>query len=199
MSQPSLFDLAPERHVWKVSEVTERIGDMIEGSFEQVWIEGEVSNYRPAQSGHLYFTLKDSRSQIRCVCFRDQARMLKFRPEDGLQVTMRGSLGVYEPRGEYQIYVSHIEPVGLGALQLAFEQLKKKLQEEGLFDQARKRPLPVLPRCIGVVTSSKGAAIGDILRVLKRRFANVHVQIYPVSVQGDGAAAEIVHALRYFN
>jgi exodeoxyribonuclease VII large subunit len=199
MSQTLLFDLQPERRVWKVSELTEQIGALLEGAFRDVWIEGEVSNYRPAQSGHLYFTLKDARSQIRCVCFRDQARLLKFRPEDGLHITLRGSLGVYEPRGEYQIYVTHIEPVGLGALQLAFEQLKKQLQEEGLFEEARKRPLPVLPHCIGIVTSPSGAAIRDILRVLKRRFANVHVQLYPVKVQGDGAAGEIAAALRYFN
>ncbi len=198
-NQASLFDLTPQRRVWKVSELTQQVGNLLEGNFPDVWVEGEVSNYRPAQSGHLYFTLKDAQAQIRCICFRDQLRGIKFRPDNGLQVTVRGSLGVYETRGEYQIYVSHIEPVGLGALQLVFEQLKKKLQDEGLFDESRKKPLPVLPRCIGVVTSSKGAAIGDILRVLKRRFANVHVQIYPVSVQGDGAAAEIVHALRYFN
>jgi exodeoxyribonuclease VII large subunit len=199
MSQTLLFDLQPQRRVWKVSELTEQIGALLEGAFRDVWIEGEVSNYRPAQSGHLYFTLKDARSQIRCVCFRDQARLLKFRPEDGLHITLRGSLGVYETRGEYQIYVTHIEPVGLGALQLAFEQLKKKLQEEGLFDQARKKPLPVLPHCIGVVTSPSGAAIRDILRVLKRRFANVHVQLYPAKVQGDGAAGEVAAAVRYFN
>src|ERR1700747_464974 len=131
MSQSSLFDvnLMPQRRVWKVSELTQQICDLLEGNFPDVWVEGEVSNFRPAQSGHLYFTLKDARSQIRCVCFRDQARMLKFRPEDGLHVKVRGSIGVYEPRGEYQVYVSHIEPVGAGALQLAFEQLKKKLQE----------------------------------------------------------------------
>jgi exodeoxyribonuclease VII large subunit len=199
MSQTSLFDLMPERHVWRVSELTERIGALLEGAFRDVWIEGEVSNYHPAQSGHLYFTLKDGRSQIRCVCFRDQARGLKCRPEDGLHITVRGSLGVYEVRGEYQVYVTHIEPVGLGELQFAFEQLKRKLQEEGLFDPGRKKPLPVLPRCIGVVTSPTGAAIRDILRVLKRRFANVHVQIYPVKVQGEGAAGEIVAALRHFN
>ncbi len=199
MSQATLFDLMPQRRVWKVSELTECLAELLERAFRDIWIEGEVSNYRPAQSGHLYFTLKDSRSQIRCVCFRDQARTLKFRPEDGLHITVRGSLGVYEVRGEYQVYVTHIEPVGLGALQLAFEQLKKKLQEEGLFDEARKKPLPVLPRCIGVVTSPAGAAIRDILRVLKRRFANVHVQLYPVKVQGEGAAGEIVAGLRYFN
>jgi len=199
MSQASLFDVMPKRQIWKVSELTERVRDLLEGAFGDVWVEGEVSNYHSAQSGHLYFTLKDARSQIRCVCFRDQARSLKFRPEDGLHVTVRGSLGVYEARGEYQIYVSYIEPVGLGALQLAFEQLKKKLEAEGLFDEARKKPLPVLPHWIGIVTSPTGAAVRDILRVLKRRFANVHVQIYPVKVQGEGAAADIAAGVRYFN
>ncbi|MGC2416904.1 MAG: exodeoxyribonuclease VII large subunit [Candidatus Acidiferrales bacterium] len=201
MSQTPLFDfdIMPERHIWRVSEITERVGELLEGEFPDVWIEGEVSNFKASQAGHLYFTLKDARAQLRCVCFRDQVRGLKFRPEDGLHITVRGSLGVYEMRGEYQLYVSHIEPVGLGALQLAFEQLKKKLEGEGLFAEARKRPLPVLPRCIGVVTSPSGAAIRDILRVLKRRFANVRVQLYPVKVQGDGAAVEIAAALRYFS
>src|SRR5580704_12339115 len=199
MSQTLLFDLQPQKRVWKVSEITDQISAILEGTFPDVWVEGEVSNYRPAQSGHLYFTLKDSRAQIRCVCFRDQARLLKFRPDDGLHVTVRGSLGVYETRGEYQVYVSHIEPEGLGALQVAFEQLKKQLDGEGLFDAERKKPLPVLPRCIGVISSPSGAAIRDILRVLKRRFANVHVQLYPVRVQGDGAAADIAAAFRYFN
>src|ERR1700741_1479458 len=199
MSQASLFNLMPERRVWKVSELTDRIRDLLESAFFDIWVEGEVSNCRAAQSGHLYFTLKDARAQIRCICFRDQARGLKFRPEDGLHVTVRGSISVYDVRGEYQIYVTNIEPVGLGALQLAFEQLKKKLQAEGLFDQARKKPLPVLPRCIGVVTSPTGAAIRDILRVLKRRFPNAHVSLYPVKVQGAGAAAEIVLGLQYFN
>jgi exodeoxyribonuclease VII large subunit len=201
MSQTPLFDfdIMPERHVWRVSEFTERLSELLEGEFPDVWIEGEVSNFHAAQSGHLYFTLKDARAQLRCVCFRDQARGLKFRPEDGLHITVRGSLGVYEMRGEYQLYVSHIEPVGLGALQLAFEQLKKKLKGEGLFEEARKRPLPLLPRCIGVVTSPSGAAIRDILRVLRRRFANVHVQLYPVKVQGDGAASDIAAGLRHFS
>ena len=199
MNQTSLFDLKPERHVWKVSELTGRIRELLEGAFEDVWVEGEISNCHAAQSGHLYFTLKDARAQIRCVCFRDQARLLKFRPEDGLLVTARGSISVYDQRGEYQIYVSHLAPAGLGALQLAFEQMKKRLEAEGLFDPARKKPLPVLPRCIGVITSPTGAAIRDILRVLKRRFANLHVQIFPVKVQGDGAAAEIAAALRHFN
>src|ERR1700758_3167425 len=198
MSQASLFNLMPERRTWKVSELTAHIRELLESALPDVWVEGEVSNCHAAQSGHCYFTLKDSKAQIRCVCFRDQMRGLKFKPEDGLHITVRGALSVYDARGEYQIYVTNIEPVGLGALQLAFEQLKKKLQAEGLFEQARKKPLPVLPRCIGVVTSPTGAAIRDILRVLKRRFPNAHVRLYPVKVQGDGAAKEIATAVNYF-
>ncbi|MGA9179825.1 MAG: exodeoxyribonuclease VII large subunit, partial [Candidatus Acidiferrales bacterium] len=199
MSQASLFNLMPERRTWKVSELTAHIRELLESALPDVWVEGEVSNCHAAQSGHCYFTLKDAKAQIRCVCFRDQMRGLKFKPEDGLHITVRGALSVYDARGEYQIYVTNIEPVGLGALQLAFEQLKKKLQGEGLFDQARKKPLPVLPRCIGVVTSPTGAAIRDILRVLKRRFPNAQVSVYPAKVQGTGAAAEIVQGLQYFN
>ncbi|MGA7914861.1 MAG: exodeoxyribonuclease VII large subunit [Candidatus Acidiferrales bacterium] len=199
MSQASLFNLMPERRTWKVSELTARIRELLESALPDVWVEGEVSNCHAAQSGHCYFTLKDAKAQIRCVCFRDQMRTLKFKPEDGLHITVRGSLSVYDARGEYQIYVTNIEPVGLGALQLAFEQLKKKLHSEGLFDQARKKPLPVLPRCIGVVTSPTGAAIRDILRVLKRRFPNAQVSVYPTKVQGTSAAGEIVQALEYFN
>ena len=189
----------PERRTWKVSELTTRIRELLEGTLPDISVEGEVSNCRAAQSGHYYFTLKDARAQIRCVCFRDQMRGIKCKPEDGLHITVRGSLSVYDARGEYQIYVTHIDPVGLGALQLAFEQLKKRLLEEGLFAPAGKKPLPVLPRCIGVVTSPTGAAIRDILRVLKRRFPNAQVSLFPVKVQGAGSAVEIVQALRYFN
>jgi exodeoxyribonuclease VII large subunit len=199
MNQASLFNLIPERRIWKVSDLTTRIRELLEGNLSDISVEGEVSNCRAAQSGHYYFTLKDARAQIRCVCFRDQMRGIKCKPEDGLHITVRGSLGVYDARGEYQIYVTNIDPVGLGALQLAFEQLKKRLLEEGLFDEARKKLLPVLPRCIGVVTSPSGAAIRDILRVLKRRFPNAQVTLFPVKVQGAGAAVEIVQALRYFN
>src|SRR6202041_2760496 len=199
-----LFDLSPEnlvpkRRIWKVSELTARIRDLLEDEFPEIWVEGEVSNLHAAQSGHLYFTLKDAKSQLKCVCFRDQLRGLKFRPEDGLQVTVRGGLSIYDARGEYQIYVSQIEPVGLGALQLAFEQLKKRLEADGLFDAARKKALPMLPRRIGVVTSPTGAAVRDIVRVLRRRFPNACVQIYPVKVQGEGAAKEIVAGLKNFN
>jgi exodeoxyribonuclease VII large subunit len=198
MTQFSL-NLMPEKHVWRVCELTLRLRDVLEAEFPDVWVEGEISNFRAAQSGHLYFTLKDEKAQIRCVCFRDQVRGLRFRPEDGLKVTARGGVSVYDARGEYQIYVSHIEPVGLGALQLAFEQLKKTLEAEGLFDAERKKPLPVMPRRIGIVSSPQGAAIQDILRVLRRRFPNLHVTLFPVKVQGEGAAEEIVRAIRHFN
>jgi len=193
------LNLAPERKVWSVSELTTRIRDLLVSEFADVWVEGEVSNCHEAQSGHLYFTLKDARAQVRCVCFRNQFRLLKFRPEDGLKVTVRGSISVYEARGEYQIYVEHIEPVGLGALQLAFEQLKKRLEAEGLFDPARKKPLPVLPRRIGLVTSPRGAAVRDVVRILRRRFPNVHLILFPVRVQGDGAARDIVEAIQFFS
>jgi len=193
------LNLAPERKIWSVAELTARISGVLTSQFSNLWVEGEVSNFRPAQSGHLYFTLKDSKAQAKCVCFRMQAMRLKFRPEDGLKIIVRGSISVYEPRGEYQIYVEHIEPSGVGALQLAFEQLKKRLAAEGLFDEARKKPLPMLPRRIGVVTSPTGAAIRDVIRILRRRFPNLHLIVYPVRVQGEGAAEEIAAALNYFN
>ncbi len=193
------FNLAPERKVWSVSELPSRIRDLLAATFPDIWVEGEISNCHEAQSGHVYFTLKDARAQVRCVCFRNQVRLLKFRPEDGLHVTVRGSVSVYEPRGEYQIYVEHVEPVGVGALQLAFEQLKKRLEAEGLFDPARKKPLPVLPRRIGLVTSPRGAAVRDVVRILRRRFPNVHLILFPVRVQGEAAAGDIVEAIRHFN
>ncbi len=196
---PLQLPLMPERKVWSVSDLTARIRDLLAGEFAGVFVEGEVSNAHAAQSGHLYFTLKDARAQIRCVCFRNQLVRLKFRPEDGLHVTVRGTIGVYEARGEYQIYVEHAEPVGLGALQLAFEQLKKRLEAEGLFDEARKKPLPMLPRRVGLITSPRGAAVRDVVRILRRRFPNLHVIAYPVRVQGEGAAAEIVAAIKHFN
>jgi exodeoxyribonuclease VII large subunit len=189
----------PSRKIWSVGDLTARIRDLLTGEFTDIQVEGEVSNARAAQSGHLYFTLKDPRAQLRCVCFRQQLMRLKFRPEDGLHVLVRGSVSVYENRGEYQMYVEHVEPVGRGALQLAFEQLKRRLDEEGLFDPARKKPLPVLPRCIGLVTSPSGAAVRDVVRILRRRFPNHHLMLYPVRVQGEGAAGEIAAALRYFD
>jgi exodeoxyribonuclease VII large subunit len=193
------FNLQPTRQILTVSELTARIRDLLTRNFTDIFVHGEISNCRPAQSGHIYFTLKDDRAQVRCVFFKQQQRGIKFRPEDGLQVTVRGSISVYEQRGEYQIYVEKIEPVGLGALQLAFEQLKKRLEAEGLFDPARKKPLPLLPSRIGLITSPRGAAERDVVRILARRFPNVHLTVYPVRVQGEEAAGEIVKALKFFN
>jgi exodeoxyribonuclease VII large subunit len=199
MAKPFQLPLMPRRTIWSVSDLTGRIRDLLAGEFTDVFVEGEVSNAHAAQSGHLYFTLKDNNSQIRCVCFRMQLARLKFRPEDGLHVTVRGSISVYEARGEYQFYVEHVEPVGLGALQLAFEKLKKRLEAEGIFDPERKKSLPVLPQCVGLITSPRGAAVRDIVHILQRRFPNLHVIVYPVHVQGEGAAGEIVQAIRYFD
>jgi len=186
----------PTRRIFTVTELTVRVRDHLEERFFEVWVEGELSGVKLWNTGHLYFTLKDSSSLLKGLMFRSALRYLKFKPADGLRVVARGKISVYEPKGEYQIVCEHLEPQGLGALQLAFDQLRKRLQAEGLFDVARKRPLPALPRKIGVVTSLDGAAIRDILKVLRRRYRNVHVVIRPTRVQGDGAAAEIAHALR---
>jgi exodeoxyribonuclease VII large subunit len=183
------------RPIYTVSQLTSEIKGLLERNFDHVWVEGEISNLRVPTSGHVYFTLKDESAQVRAVMFRMQNRLLKFEPEDGLQVVGYGRVTVYEPRGEYQIVLDHMEPRGLGALQLAFEQLKERLSREGLFDPARKRPLPPLPQKIGVVTSPTGAAIRDILQIIDRRFANVHILLYPVRVQGPGAAQEIARAV----
>jgi exodeoxyribonuclease VII large subunit len=185
-----------ERRILTVTELTVRVRDLLETAFLEVWVEGELSNCRVWNTGHLYFTLKDSATQIRAVIFRSALRYLKFKPADGLRVVARGRLSVYEPKGEYQLVCEHLEPQGLGALQLAFDQLKQRLQREGLFDQARKRPLPSLPRKIGVVTSLDGAAIHDIVKVLRRRYVNAHVIIRPTRVQGEGAAGEVARGLR---
>jgi exodeoxyribonuclease VII large subunit len=179
----ALFEFAPQRKVYSVSELSQELKILLERKFPDVWVTGEVSNFRTASSGHFYFTLKDAHAQLRAVCFRNQARYLKFKPQDGIAVIARGHLSVYEARGEYQLYVEYLEPAGLGALQLAFEQLKQKLAAEGLFDSARKKTLPLLPRTVGVVTSPTGAVIQDILRVLHRRFPNINVLLYPVKVQ----------------
>src|SRR5437660_12655635 len=184
------------RAVFTVTELTVRVRDLLETEFVEVWVEGELSNCRFWNTGHLYFTLKDSTAQIRGVIFRSALRYLKFKPADGLRIVARGRLSVYEPKGEYQLVCEHMEPQGLGALQLAFDQLKKRLQDEGLFDAARKRALPTLPRKIGIVTSMDGAAIRDIVKVLRRRYANAHLVIRPARVQGEGAAREIARALR---
>ena len=186
----------PTRRIYSVSELTGGIRALIESTFGEVWIEGEISNCKVWNTGHMYFTLKDGGAQIKAVMFRTAVRYLRFKPEDGLHVIARGRLTVYEPKGEYQIVCEHMEPHGLGALQLAFEQLKKKLHAEGLFDAARKRPLPALPRRIGIVTSLDGAALRDILKVLRRRAPNASVLIRPARVQGEDAAADVATALR---
>src|SRR3954463_6245772 len=184
------------RRVLSVTELTVRVRDLLEAEFFEVWVEGELSNCRVWNTGHLYFTLKDGASQVKAVIFRSALRYLKFKPADGLRVVARGRVSVYEPKGEYQLVCEHLEPHGRGALQLAFDQLKKRLQDEGLFDAARKRPLPALPRKIGIVTSLDGAAIRDIIKVLRRRYANAHLVISPARVQGEDAAPEIARALR---
>jgi len=194
-----VLDFQPQRKIYSVSELSQQIRNLLEKEFPDVWVVGEVSNFRAASSGHLYFTLKDESAQIRAVCFRNQARYLKFRPQDGISVIARGHLSVYETRGEYQLYIEYLEPAGVGALQLAFEQLKQKLAAEGLFDPGRKKPLPLLPRTVGVVTSPTGAVIRDILRVLRRRFRNMNVMLCPVKVQGEGAAEEIVEGIKTLN
>jgi exodeoxyribonuclease VII large subunit len=200
MSRPSVLEqLMRERKALSVSELTARLKMLIERQFVDVWVQGEISNFRPHSSGHWYFTLKDDGAMIKCACFRMQNRLIRFRPEDGLTVRARGKVSVYEGRGEYQILVEYIEPAGLGAQQLAFEQLKARLAGEGLFDPDRKRTLPMLPRRIGVVTSPTGAAIRDILRIIRRRNEAVSVLVAPARVQGDGAASEIARAIRDLN
>jgi exodeoxyribonuclease VII large subunit len=184
------------RQVFSVTELTAALREVVETRFAEVWVEGELSNARIWTTGHLYFTLKDGGAQLKGVMFRSTLRYLLFKPDDGLHVVVRGRLSVYDPKGEYQIVAEHMEPQGYGRLQLAFEQLKKKLAAEGLFDQGRKRPLPALPRRIGIVTSIDGAALRDIIRVLRRRYPNAHLVIAPSRVQGEDAAGEIVRALR---
>lgn len=185
--------------IYTVSSLTEQIKDLLEGHFEFVWVEGEISNFRVPTSGHFYMVLKDEGAQIRAVMFRPQARFLKFMPEDGMKVLAQGRVGVYQPRGEYQLILDYLEPLGIGALALAFEQLKKKLAAQGVFDESIKRPLPYLPRRVAVITSPTGAAIRDFLKVIRRRFANIEIILVPVKVQGEGATAEIVEALEVVN
>jgi exodeoxyribonuclease VII large subunit len=185
--------------VLTVTELTQEIKDLIEGQFPDLWVEGEISNLRIPPSGHIYFTLKDDFSQIRAVLFRTQARALRFDLEDGIHVVCRGRVSLYEKRGEYQIILEAMEPKGIGALQLAYLQLKEKLEKEGLFDPARKRPLPMVPQKIGIVTSPTGAVIRDMVHIIERRFQNVHILLYPARVQGEGASAEIAEGLDYFN
>ncbi len=186
-------------HVYSVSEITRDVRAILEAAFETVWIEGEISNFRLAASGHAYFVLKDHKAQIKCVLFRGQRVGMKFTPQDGDQVLLLGRVTVYEARGDYQVIVEAVEPRGLGALQKAFEQLKEKLAKEGLFDEDRKQPLPEMPWKIGIVTSPTGAAIRDLIHVIRRRNPKTSVLLYPAKVQGDGAAEEIARGIHELN
>jgi exodeoxyribonuclease VII large subunit len=188
-----------QRKIYSVSELSTEIRDMLERRFIDVWVEGEISNFKASTAGHLYFTLKDDRAHLSAVCFRNSARLLRFRPENGKLFRARGRVSTYEGRGEYQLVVEVLEPAGLGALQLAFEQLKEKLEKEGLFRQERKRPIPAFPRKIGIVTSPKSAALRDILSVLKRRHNAINVLIFPAEVQGDGASLQVMEGIDCLN
>jgi exodeoxyribonuclease VII large subunit len=193
------FDLAPERRIFTVSELNSAVRAVLDSEFQDIWVTGEISGLKQAASGHYYFTLKERESQVRCVAFRSSHRYWKFKPQDGLAILARGRIDVYEARGEYQLLVETIEPQGLGALQLAFEQLKKKLAAEGLFDKDRKRPLPRFPRRIGIVTSPRGAAIADMIHILSRRFPGLHIRLYPALVQGEGSVEEVRRGIEYFS
>lgn len=187
------------RHVWPVHELVAHVRELVERECGDVWVEGEISNYRPAPSGHVYFTLKDADAQLPIVLFRRQALLLRFRPEDGLHVLVRGRVSVYEQRGQMQLVAETMEPVGAGSLQLAFEQLKERLKAEGLFEAERKRPLPLFPRTVGIVTSPTGAVIRDFLNIVGRRHSGLNVLLCPVSVQGDSSPEEIEAALALLN
>ncbi len=198
MTDQFTLDFAAPRRTYTVSELTDAIRDALDRVFQDIWVAGEISGVKLASSGHYYFTLKDESSQLRCVCFRASARFLRFKPQDGVAVIARGRLDVYQARGEYQMLVEALEPQGLGALQLAFEQLKKRLAGEGLFDPSRKRPLPRIPGRIGIVTSPQGAVIRDMLQILGRRFPGLHIRLWPAQVQGEGSVEEIVSGLEWF-
>jgi exodeoxyribonuclease VII large subunit len=191
---------APDRRVWVVRDLVAALRTSMEREYSDIWVEGEISNFRAhGSSGHLYFTLKDGDSQIRAVMFRSQAKLLRFRPEDGMLVVLRGRATVYERGGDLQLSAEYLEPKGAGALQIAFEQLKAKLESEGLFDSARKKKIPALPRCIGIVTSPQAAALRDILNILRRRHHSANLLIYPAQVQGEAAAGEVSTGIKYFN
>jgi exodeoxyribonuclease VII large subunit len=190
---------APLRRIWPVRDLVAQVRELIEQGFGDVWVEGEISNLRPAPSGHLYFTLKDAEAQLPVVLFRRQALLLRFRPEDGLHILVRGRASVYEQRGQLQLVAETMEPVGAGSLQLAFEQLKERLKAEGLFDAERKKPPPMFPRTVGIVTSPTGAVIRDFLNIVSRRHSGLNVLLFPVSVQGESAPAEIEAAIVELN
>lgn len=193
------FDFAPRRRIFSVSELNDAIAGLLGEEFDDIWVSGEISGAKVLGSGHCYFTLKERDSQIRCALFKGTARFMKFQPRDGIAVLARGRVDVFAPRGEYQLIVEQIEPQGHGALQLAFEQLKKKLDAEGLFARDRKRPMPVYPARIGIVTSPRGAVLSDMLHVMERRFPGLHIRVFPALVQGEGAVDEVVRAIEYFS
>lgn len=193
------LELFPERRTYTVSELNAAIRKLLDREFGIIWVSGEISGVKLAASGHAYFTLKDAGAQIRCVAFKSTLRYLKFKPQDGVAVIARGSLDVYDARGEYQLIVEFLEPQGYGALQFAFEQLKKKLAMEGLFDAARKRALPRFPSRVGIVTSARGAVISDMLNILSRRFPGLHIRLFPSLVQGEGSVEEVCRGIEYFS
>lgn len=194
------FSFRPaDRRTWKIRELVSAVRTSIEREFSDTWVEGEISNFRAHDSGHLYFTLKDESSQLSVVMFRSQAKLLRFRPENGMQIVARGRVTVYEDRGQLQLSAEYLEPKGAGALQVAFEQLKARLEAEGLFDIARKKAIPTLPRRIGIITSPKAAALRDILNVLLRRHFTANILIFPAQVQGEAAALEVTAGIRHFN
>jgi exodeoxyribonuclease VII large subunit len=194
-----VLQFGPERRALTVSELNASIRELLDREFSDLWVSGEISGTKLASSGHYYFTLKDAEAQLRCLCFRSTARFLKFKPQDGVAVLARGRIDVYEARGEYQLLVEALELQGHGALQLAFEQLKKKLAAEGLFEQARKRSLPRFPARIGIVTSRRGAVISDMIHILSRRFPGLHIRLFPAQVQGPGSIEEVCRGIEYFS
>lgn len=193
------FESPVTRRIWTVGDLVSEVRQHVEREYVDLWVEGEISNLRSAPSGHVYFTLKDGDAQLPAVLFRRQASLLRFKPADGLHVLLRGKVSVYEQRGQMQLVAEFLEPVGAGSLQIAFEQLKARLEAQGLFDAARKKSLPAFPRCVGIVTSPTGAVIRDFLNIVSRRHAGLHVLLYPASVQGEGAAAEVAAGITYFN
>ncbi len=187
------------RHIWSVGDLVSEVRVHVERAYGDLWVEGEISNLRPAPSGHIYFTLKDGDAQLPAVLFRKQASLLRFKPADGLHVLLRGKISIYEQRGQMQLVAEFIEPVGAGSLQIAFEQLKQRLESRGFFDPAGKKPLPAFPHCVGIVTSPTGAVIRDFINIVTRRHAGLHVLLYPALVQGEAAAAEVAAGIAYFN
>jgi len=193
------LSLFPERQIFTVAEVNAAIRVLLDENFQDIWISGEISGVKIATSGHCYFTLKERDSQLSCVCYRTSLRYLRCKPQDGLHVLARGRVDVYEQRGQYQFLVEAIEPQGVGALQLAFEQLKKKLAAEGLFEASRKRALPRFPKRIAIVTSPTGAVISDFIEIVSRRFPGLHIRLYPAQVQGEGAVQDVCRGIQYFS